>query len=484
MQTTSTRVCWSRRHATGAETHGRHTLRSLCTPFRRDRFGPFKSSMQLRALRAWTPRRECVSSVAFSISGPRRVNRSRRQAVAEFHLSFSRTLVTTLVPIGRIVVHATLASSTLWGCAENERSPSQSTDVPGGPTCAPGEVGCVQVAPSIVGCATPAEGCACDDEGATVDCGKVLSVVGTQVNCSIGKRVCRDGEWGACKGDYVAQRSSTIGTGLRLAALGMTPNGCAQNPCNPLCAEFLDTASGLTAPPDQLLDVTDAGLTLQPGLYNDDGPECTAFTVSPSTQTITVTAINGSSALPTTTPAALTFTGALTPAGCFDGEPPANWILDRPDLAIMTPTGRMTVVAPVAGPIHGTAYLGLFPGVAATANVIVNANETDPAVSAATRTRFGGTSSTADSMTILYPYPVSSGRPTIFPLGLAAPVVQWNTGGSAADAVKISLRYPAGTGALFSWTRILPEAPITLQSGPVVSSHGPAATISPEVWWA
>jgi hypothetical protein len=386
--------------------------------------------------------------------------------------------------IGGAIVHAALASSAVWGCADDKTLPTGSTDVTGGPTCAPGDVGCVHPGPSTTACATPAEGCTCESDAATIDCGQVHSVVGTTVNCSIGKRVCVDGKWGACKGDYIASRSSTIGSGLRLAALGLTANGCAQNPCNPSCAEFADTANGLDAPPDKLLAVTDAGLTLQAGVRNDDGPECTAFTVSPSTQTITVTAIKGSSALPTTTPAALTYTGALTPAGCFEGDPPANWILNRPDLAIMTPTGRLTVVAPVAGPIYGTAYLGLFPGVPVTANVIVNANEIDPAVSAATGARFGGTSSTADPMTILYPYPVSSGRPTVFPLGLAAPVVQWSTGGSAADAIKISLRYPAGTGALFSWTRILPEGPITLQTGPVVTSHGPAATISHDVWWA
>jgi hypothetical protein len=150
----------------------------------------------------------------------------------------------------------------------------------------------------------------------------------------------------------------------------------------------------------------------------------------------------------------------------------------------MSAMGQFLVISPVAGPIHSTGYIGSFPPVPVTANVVVNANSSDPAVPAATVDLFTATSSAVDPMAILYPYPASASRPTVFPLGLLAPVVQWSTGGSAASGVKISLRYPASSGALFTWSSIMPEQTLTLQTNPEVASKGPAATIPQNVWWA
>ena len=68
-------------------------------------------------------------------------------------------------------------------------------------------------------------------------------------------------------------------------------------------------------------------------------------------------------------------------------------------------------------------------------------------------------------MTILYPY-----ANTVLPLGLIPPLLQWDTGGTAASAVQISLRYPATGTATFAWNAIIPE------------SSPPSATIPQSVW--
>jgi hypothetical protein len=161
-----------------------------------------------------------------------------------------------------------------------------------------------------------------------------------------------------------------------------------------------------------------------------------------------------------------------------------NWIVDRADLATMSPMGQFNVISPVAGPIQSTGYIGSFPAVPVTANVIVNANSSDPAVPAATVKLFASSSVADDPMVIVYPYAVSPTRPTVLPLGLLAPVVQWNTGGSAADAFKITLRYPSSDGSLFTWSNIMLEQTLALQTTPAVASKGPAVTIPQNVWWA
>ena len=331
-------------------------------------------------------------------------------------------------------------------------------------------------------CSTPASGCPCDKEGAVAECGYVLRTVGTQVDCSMGNRTCIGGMWGSCIGDHVTTQSLNPSR-IRLLNLATSAVGCPDNPCDPACNRYIDSAPGLDAGAETALDVTDAGLALQP-VVSTGGVVCTSFSVTPTVQTITVTAINASDQLPTTNPANLTYTASLVPPACFPGTPPVNWIVDRADLATMSPMGQFLVISAVAGPIHSTGYIGSFPAVPVTANVIVNANSTDAGVPAATAALFASTSSAVDPMVILYPYPVSPTRPTVFPLGLLAPVVQWNTGGSSADAIKISLRYPASSGAQFTWSQITTERTLSLQANPVVASKGPAITIPQNVWWA
>ena len=41
---------------------------------------------------------------------------------------------------------------------------------------------------------------------------------------------------------------------------------------------------------------------------------------------------------------------------------------------------------------------------------------------------------------------------TVLPIGMIPPLIQWDNGGVAADAVQVSLRYPAtGTAIAFAW---------------------------------
>ena len=58
-------------------------------------------------------------------------------------------------------------------------------------------------------CATPNEGCSCETYGAVIDCGQVHRQSGSYVSCSLGKRTCVDGRWGACVGDRISGEIST-----------------------------------------------------------------------------------------------------------------------------------------------------------------------------------------------------------------------------------------------------------------------------------
>ena len=43
----------------------------------------------------------------------------------------------------------------------------------------------------------------------------------------------------------------------------------------------------------------------------------------------------------------------------------------------------------------------------------------------------------------------------MLPIGLRAPVIQWDNKGTAATGVKVSLQYPATGAASFSWSEII-----------------------------
>lgn len=150
------------------------------------------------------------------------------------------------------------------------------------------------------------------------------------------------------------------------------------------------------------------------------------------------------------TPQTADFTVKVNPSNCFAGTVNAAWDLDQLGTAVIDQAGTMQVVAPVAGTLGIKAYAGNFTATA-VANVKVQILDR-PLVNDATVTAFKAAASGADPMTVLYPY-----VDTLFPLGLSPPVIQWQTNGQAASAVKLSLRWPAGGTPEFEWSTIVPE---------------------------
>ena len=164
----------------------------------------------------------------------------------------------------------------------------------------------------------------------------------------------------------------------------------------------------------------------------------------------------------TVTPANPTFSVALVPAGCYSGTVTPAWTLDRFDVATVT-AGAVNILSAVPGTLNVTAYAGQF---SATGKLNVKVNATDSSLAPTNAvSNFAKPVAGTDPMTILYPY-----ANTVLPLGLIPPLLQWDTGGTAASAVQISLRYPATGTATFAWNAIIPE------------SSPPSATIPQSVW--
>jgi hypothetical protein len=153
----------------------------------------------------------------------------------------------------------------------------------------------------------------------------------------------------------------------------------------------------------------------------------------------------------TSPPGGAQITGSVLPPECYDGNFSAVWGLDKLDRATVSNTGLLTLQSPLAGPIAVSAYVQQFKETA-TVNVVVNAVDTLSAPSGAASTFATGMPAGSDPATILYPY-----DGTVLPLGLKAPVLQWDTGGSSASAVKVSLVYPASGTPQFSWSKVMPE---------------------------
>ncbi|CAN5210288.1 hypothetical protein BH09MYX1_BH09MYX1_12460 [soil metagenome] len=119
-------------------------------------------------------------------------------------------------------------------------------------------------------CSTSNTGCACDSEGVTTSCGEVIRKAGDYVTCSEGKRSCQGGKWGACVGDSVYVKGSSISLGT--LGLQSQPTQCQNNPCDPACTSYQDDGDGVDA---SGLTANDAGgLVLLPV---ESGPACTGI---------------------------------------------------------------------------------------------------------------------------------------------------------------------------------------------------------------
>jgi hypothetical protein len=149
-------------------------------------------------------------------------------------------------------------------------------------------------------CTIPGTGCSCSTEGETQDCGQAIRKGEGTVDCSVGTMQCTGGVWGSCSVDGVVTRdTNNLLETLRPEALGKS-SVCLDDPCNPYCFNYIDTAVGLKLPDGGIGESADGGLILQPhqrivkatGTGTGSTNSCVGLQVIPPTQTVTVTDIN------------------------------------------------------------------------------------------------------------------------------------------------------------------------------------------------
>jgi hypothetical protein len=320
-------------------------------------------------------------------------------------------------------------------------------------------------------CANPsAMGCPCAQVGQTAACGEVVEKTGTYVTCSMGNVTCDGNTWGPCLGNTIVSKSlappaAHASSGLHFTSLG-TGGACpaGTNPCDPSCNQTSDDPTTGFVPP--------AGFATGPSglvLSGSSTVPCTSLTVTPSSNAVTVTSL--------TTPGTITLTATAVPAGCATSPYPTTWTIDDVDQSTITGTnnnnGVLTLQTPLPGTTNVTAYAA---GTSGTAVITITLDIVDPngiapdtASNAAQYGKFyvGGVTSaaslagtTASTASWLYPY-----ANTYFPLALPAPVVMYKyaatpSGTAPKGAVKLSLRYPAGTteaASTFNYATIITE---------------------------
>jgi hypothetical protein len=312
----------------------------------------------------------------------------------------------------------------------------------------------------VVNCNSPQTGCPCTEPGAVIDCGTVSERRGDYVICSMGTRTCNAGTWGECAGSEVlAQNATVTANNLRLQSLSAGED--CKNLCDPECVSVVDSPDGLIVDDDLVADP--GGLTLPGGSWSGN---CSDLSVSPANGVINITAIALNGAV-TTSPADLKL--SATCVGGASVQP--SWQIDSYDRAAIDGQGSLSVFSGVGSPIVVTAKSSADT---ATALVNVRVNIEDRGSNAAVATALDG-AGTADTGKTLYPY-----KNTVFPLDLKAPLVQWETGGNNATAVKVALRYQV-TGEptpRFWWSRIYNTEP---KDGTLVNT-APAWQIPQEIW--
>jgi hypothetical protein len=335
--------------------------------------------------------------------------------------------------------------------------------------------------PSIEGqpCATP---------GALADCSTQVALHPDYVVCSDGKRRCDGGVWGSCESSgslrvqSLGLRLQTVGTAAQCGRHdcdGGTPGWdggpaqCGWNYCDPDCWEIDDGPDALSPGDGTTVVVMDGGVTLGVEQGNGVGVfPCTGLNVTATPSNIVVTGLAPLAAN------SVLVTANLTPEGCYPaGAPPVLWSLDHYDVATVASDGTVTLKTPWAGLITVTGYTGNLSGSTAV-SVTVDVTDVSQAPSGTTN-YFQGTATTTDTANVLYPY-----ANTVFPLGLPAPLVQWDPGTAGpAQAVEVTLRYPRTYAPLFRWSEIIPESS-SLALGPsgVLLAPGPRAAIPQAAW--
>jgi hypothetical protein len=319
------------------------------------------------------------------------------------------------------------------------------------------------------GCSTPNQGCPCTDEAAVAPCAETVSRQGDILTCREGERTCVDGKWGACVGDETSQMFSDAPEAPGAQEQGQGATKPCLDKCDPYCQKIADTPAdlplenGAGGAPELVADAN--GLTL----YTDGftGSNCPDITIAPDPATITITKINDDG---TVIP-----DGVDLQANCGTAVIAPSWSTDQPDRSAVNLASRLQVFSGIAGDINVTAS-SLIDTATSVVNVKVNINEVT-GISDPIQTAFEAVGDTADPGKTLYPY-----KNTVFPLDLTAPVVQWQTGGTAAANVQVALRYPVGSATPSFWySKIYAGEP---NEGTIQTTGAPSWQIPQAVWTA
>ena len=110
-------------------------------------------------------------------------------------------------------------------------------------------------AETTVGAGGFGEGTACSRAGEVRACGHVEHRQDSYLECAFGTQTCDGADWGACTIDKYASTYN----------FQADAGPCTNNPCDPNCEVFTDTAIGLDAG-------TNVGLTIDGGVALTPGP--------------------------------------------------------------------------------------------------------------------------------------------------------------------------------------------------------------------
>jgi hypothetical protein len=333
-------------------------------------------------------------------------------------------------------------------------------------------------------CDTPKPGCPCTTEGQTAACGPLRVTSGNYTYCTYGESACASGTWGTCEAPGLQGQSyegkltpQNLGSMMGAQDAGLVDSNMACDPNNPQI--IIDYSGGFDAGSSFAQAPDGGGLSLLQ--TTGSGVGCAMSpTVVPASQTITVTAISPTL---TTTPANINFDATCGVGGAALSP---SWTLSNYQTGTIDTNGILTVYSPVATTETVTATSGTNTGTG-TANVVVAVPEVQTGVAASVPGTINTdnvlqatvplTEGVDPNLKILYPY-----ANTVFPVGLAAPTVQWDNKNSPVTYVKVSLRYPAGSGPYtFNWSIVLNGEP----NGAVVTkpyTSTPAYTIPQYAW--
>jgi hypothetical protein len=264
-------------------------------------------------------------------------------------------------------------------------------------------------------------------------------------------------------GDQFVAESVTLASAQGAHTLGLSGSAtaCTNNPCDPACVNYQDTPSGFDAGTNFTNSPT--GLTTIPAAVPNT---CTSLSLTPASETITVTGLS-----PLTTDTGnVTYLGQLMNPGCYTGSYTVLYDIDKGDRASITGGGVLSLLKPVAGPIQVTAYAN---GMTAPSTAYVNVLIRDVSLVSVTEagrywTAAGAPKAGTLSTQVRWLYPYDN---TVLPLGLPAPVLQWQNAAVAATSIKVSLRYANGT-TNFEYSAVMPEPALLRYTIPQTAWQG------------